>query len=78
MLNEEGARLFDIPSVLQVDLIATTTQQIRCVGWNEDSRLPDPRRLGECTHYQGIATPYHSRFREKRAEFNKAPGNNFL
>lgn len=57
MLNEEGVTLFDIPSVLQVNLIATTTQHIRCVGSNKDWRPPNPRRLGGLTHYQDIANP---------------------
>lgn len=66
MLSEEGVTLFDVLSVLQVGLIVTTTQLIRCVGSNEDLRLPDPRRLGGRTHYQGIAIPYLHHLRKKK------------
>lgn len=78
MLSEEGVTLFDVLSVLQVGLIVTTTQLIRCVGSNEDLRLPDPRRLGGHTHYQGIAIPYlHHLRKKKKPSLTRPQGTTF-
>jgi hypothetical protein len=78
MLNEERVTLFDIPSALQVDLIATTTQHIRCVGSNKDSTTKphESRRTHLLPGYSNPLPPLPQG--GGKSEFNKTPGNNFF